>query len=269
MKVFRIFSIFILACALMLTACASSDTTKVTVYFAKNGQASLEPQKLPLIDRIFNLFSSKAYAQHHISANTDYYFVWVTADDIDTINSPMVPGTESSVSFEVQNGDNRVFTVLSLHGSYYNYIGQAVANLTGGNTSVPVDMYPCLNNITANQSGSSISIFWTYDPTLVSPEGFSTFSVYRACYGDDPACNGTVSLILTGQPIAITPPISDSNGLVTGGNPQEYYYFLSINSPYSPGGTGIPHPGNLIDFFNNYHFISIYMMGVCSYNPGF
>ena len=65
MKILRFFSILIIVSVLMLTACASSDTTKVTIYFAKNGQASLEQQKLPLIDRFLTYSAVKLMRRHH------------------------------------------------------------------------------------------------------------------------------------------------------------------------------------------------------------
>jgi hypothetical protein len=268
MKILRLFSILIIVSALMLTACASSDTTKVTIYFAKNGHASLEQQKLPLIDRFLNLFSSRAYAQHHNPANTDYYFLWVTADDIDGVYSPMIPGTETSISLEVPNGNNRLFTILSLHSSSYNYIGQEVANLSGGDAAITVNMYPCLNDISIPPltQNYNITLTWTFDSSLVS-EGFLTFRLYRSCIGDDPACGYTGNVIEVDPTGSTNGPkeifyntYTDMYQLAqTSPNPQMYFYFLSVDSLYSPNG-GLPVPANIIDYFNNYPFIAVYIM---------
>lgn len=252
MKILRLSSIFILTSALMLTACASSDITKVTVYFSKDGHASLEPQKLPLIDRFLNLFTSKAYAQTHNPGNTEQYFLIVTADDYGT--STYAPGNATSISIEVQSGENRVFTLFSFSpDGNYNYIGQESANLSGGNTSISINMYPCLYNISAAPSGSTtINISWQYDPSL-NYEGYTNFWLYKTCIGSNPSCDGN----LNGEPSSIPiTNLSTEDSVLSG---QYYYYFLIIDSPYSPGGT-IQLSGNIADIFTSNHFLTVYMM---------
>jgi hypothetical protein len=262
MKVLRIFSILILAVALMLTACASSDTTKVTVYFSKDGHTSLEPQKLPLIDRFLNLFSSKAYAQLHQPDDTANYLLYVTASDFDGAFA-QADGLANSISIEIPSGDNRVFTLFSFsHNGNYNYIGQNVINLAGGDIAISINMYPCLNNIVVTNSGY-MYINWTYDLTLDGK--YNYVKIYRACFGTDPSCDGTITTRTTTGSLG-----SGGNGIYPDmdsfipGN--YYYYFLSIDTG-SFGGGGIAIPTNFSDFFINNSFIAVYMMGSFYYNP--
>lgn len=256
MKILRFFSILIIVSVLMLTACASSDTTKVTIYFAKNGHASLDQQKLPLIDKILNLFSSKAYAQIHVPSDTANYFLYVTAGDMDTVYTPFIDGSNTSISVDVPSGNNRVFTLFSFSPTYnYNYIGQNVANLTGGNASISINMFPCLNNITATNSGY-VYVNWTYDSTLQGK--FTTVNIYRACYGTDPLCDGSITLSTSwsiGSAGAGSYP--DMSSFAEG---NFYYYFLTIDTGSFANG-GLTVPANFSDFFTNDYFIAAYMMG--------
>jgi hypothetical protein len=263
MKVLRFFSVLIILCVLMFAACSSQDMTKVTIYFAKDKQASLEEIKLPLIDRILNLFSSKAYAQIHQPSDTANYFLYVTADDIETIYTPFIDGSYTSISVDVPSGDNRVFTLFSFSPSgNYNYVGQNVANLTGGDTSISINMYPCLNNITVTNSGY-MYINWTYDLTLDGK--FNYVKIYRACYGTDPSCDGTITTRTTLGSLGTsgTGIYTDMDSFIAG---NYYYYFLCIDTGTFAGG-GLTVPTNFSDFFINNYFIAAYMMGSFYYNP--
>jgi hypothetical protein len=256
MKILRLFSILIIVSVLMLTACASSDTTKVTIYFAKNGHASLEQQKLPLIDKILNLFSSKAYAQIHVPSDTANYFLYVTAGDMDTVYTPFIDGSYTSISVDVPSGNNRVFTLFSFsQNGNFNYVGQNVANLRGGDTSISINMFPCLNNITVTNSGY-VYVNWTYDSTL---EGkFTTVNIYRACYGTDPLCDGSIALPTSWSiGSAGSGSYPDMSGFSEG---NVYYYLLTIDTGSFANG-GLIAPTNFSDFFINDYFIAAYMMG--------
>jgi hypothetical protein len=250
MKVLRLSSIFILACALMLTACASSDTTKVTIYFAKNGQASLEPQKLPLIDRILNIFTSKAYAQIHHTEDTDYFELYVLASDFGTYAT--APNSATSISINVPSGDNRIFLLnsISLSGEI-NYAGKHVANLTGGDASFSINMYPNLLIITPDSQSTNqfIGLTWTYDSTTLT--GFSTVEIYRACIGA--SCDGIFAPIGSNMLYAGVYTDTDNNStndLIPG---NVYYYFLRINTG-SFGGGGMPVPASIEDYYTNYMY---------------
>ncbi|MFH0976213.1 MAG: hypothetical protein V1874_10575 [Spirochaetota bacterium] len=256
MKVIRLLTVLAVLSVLLLTACASSDTTKVTVYFAKDKQASLEQNKLPLIDRFLNLFTKKAYAQHQ-PEDTANYFLYITADDMDTVYTPFIDGSYTSISVEVPSGKNRVFTVFSFSPSgNYNYVGQNTANLTGGNTSISINMYPCLNNIIVTNSGY-MYINWTYDSTL--DDKYPYVKIYRACYGTDPSCDGTITTLTTTWPFGTggTGTYPDMDSFIEG---NFYYYFLSVDTGSFANG-GLIAPTNFSDFFTNYNFIAVYMMG--------
>ena len=143
MKFFRFFPVLILLSTFVLTTCSfPDDTTTVTIYFSSDKQTKSEYEKESLIDRFLNFFSSKAYAQIHQTEDTEYYFLWVTADDIDeeSYYTPLIPGTETSISIDVPSGSNRVFTLLSISpNGNYNYVGQTVTDLIGGEISISIN----------------------------------------------------------------------------------------------------------------------------------
>lgn len=247
-------------------SCSDSNRTKVTIYLPKNGQA-MEQKKYPLIDSFLMFFSGKAYAQLHQPGDTAFYFLYVTASDIDTVYLPDIPGTETSIEIEVPTGSQRVFTLMSFSpNGNYNYIGQAVADLTGGDMTIPINMYPVLNNISVfGSGGSTVEISWEYDPTLDGK--FSNIRIDRACFGQ-PTCDGSVTTIIPSTPIGSCSAVcsgsySDSTSLV---DQAYYYYFLSVD-PVS--FTSFASPSNFIDFFTNNYFIAVYMMGadLYLYNP--
>jgi hypothetical protein len=243
-----------------------NDMTKVTIYFGKNTQSNLQQQKLPLIDRILNLFSSPAYAQTiHQPGDSAFYYLYVTADDIEG-KSSVVPGTESTISIDVPSGNNRVFTLLSFSpNGIYNYIGQEVTDLTGGDANVTIIMYPCLNNIQV-QYTDYLDITWNYDMTLDGD--FSTVSIYRACYGTDTTnCDGSITSLSTEWPIGSSGSGIYTDSSISFGPINEYIYLLTVNTG-SYGGGGISIPANFLDFqenTNNAYLIG-YIMGIYVFN---
>lgn len=282
MKIVRLFAAMAILSVVLLAACASSDTTKVTVYFSKGGHASLEQNKIPLIDRFFSLFSKEAYAQTHDPANTDSYFLWVFGDGMSPIFLYDIPGTQASVTIEVPSGNNRVFTLWSGNGDieyqYINYVGQTVSNLSGSDQTITVHMYPSTNEVYVSEEGSNFYISWDYDPSLID-EGFQTVKVYRACYGYGSGalsiCDGTVTEVNPSATKYLNEAsVYDSyywdneiDPITAYGN--EFYYFVRIDSPNSPSG-GFRVPNNLFNFTNTYEFIAWFMTGEyvpVEYNP--
>ncbi|MBN2402334.1 MAG: hypothetical protein JXN64_08020 [Spirochaetes bacterium] len=254
MKTKRLLALILFLSAILLTACASSDTTNVTVYFSKGGHASLEQEKLPLIDRIFNFFAKPAYAQYS-PGDTEYYSLLVVAEDMD-LRYTTAPGTASSVSIEVPNGDNRIFGLYSISpDSEINYVGQNVVNLSGGDVSFSLTMYPSFNDVYAisDTEQNFISITWDADATLIA---FSDIEIYRACLGT--SCDGTFGT----TPLTIlaieSESYEDSLDLIPG---NEYFYYLRIPTP-GFGGGGRPIPVSIEDYYSDINYLFVFDEGM-------
>lgn len=263
MKNIRLFAAMAITSTMLLTACASSDTTKVTVYFSKGGHASLEQNKIPLIDRFLNLFAKKAYAQIHTAADTDYFMLLVIADDFDGAYA-VAPGTASSISIEVPSGSDRAFLLNSYSPSgEINYVGRHVTDVSGTDTSFSINMYPCFYDLEAEslEENNYISVNWYYDTTL---NLFETVEIYRACEGE--SCDGTFSSTpLSSNSLAESFTDNDddfSNDLIPG---NVYFYFVRVSTG-SFGGGGIPVPASVDDYFSNYYYdIFAYSMAIVTY----
>ncbi|MBN2040347.1 MAG: hypothetical protein JW864_09915 [Spirochaetes bacterium] len=236
MKPFRLLPLLLLLLSTLLT-CSADNITKVTVMISKNGHAVIDQQKLPLIDRILNIFSSEVYAQtYYEPGDTTQFLLWAFADDWEEETYVVADGNASSISIEVPSGPDRYIFLYSFGTYDVNYIGSTQVDLPGGEVTVQLNMYPCIYDIDTPDYtlGNTYAEFtWSSDPTI--SETYSNMNVYRSCM----TCSDD-SFYQIGEFIPIT------NGFFTDGeiSGTDYYYYIFIFQIDAGAADSLPIPAN-------------------------
>lgn len=170
----------VIAGALTLVQCDHSNMARVTIHI----QNDLYAQKSEsFIDKIFNIFSTPAYAGSSVAWDTAHtsVVITITGSDITDI-SATIPAYSTSYSMYVPAGNQRVVTIIGYDGTERNNGGHTVVDLQpGDNKSVTINVLPIPTNLDSPYGTGSLAWDWTSAVT-----GFSHYVIYSSSNPNGP-----------------------------------------------------------------------------------
>lgn len=229
----------IIAAVLLITmfssACYDPGDAVVTINIERNDLASMGIQPEPelgIIDRILNLFSTRAEA----FSWTDYRTNMVLKVTSGTIGEKIFTLPEGATSFTttLPSGSDATFTITTESGGNLCWGGEITKFLGPGEQEMTIQMKPMSWIYNANSETGSVNLNWI-DSFFPAEFSISSYNIYRS-----ESIDGKYDRIA-----ANITSFTDTTatGLISG---RTYYYKISTNSIYgesplsNPSGPATP-----------------------------